>query len=199
MPGIAFFDFDGTITKSDSMFRFILFYHGITKTMIGLFKVFHIIALHKLGFVGAKYAKEKVLSTFFASIPETTFNQAGKKFSHHVIPKLIRKDIEKHFDYHRKNGNRIVVVSASAENWLSTWCHEMNFDLIATQLEITNGCITGKLKGDNCKGREKVRRIRANFDLSQYSPIYAYGNSSGDTKMLKLADYRFYKKFDMHK
>jgi phosphatidylglycerophosphatase C len=31
---------------------------------------------------------------------------------------------------------------------------------VATELEMKNGFYTGKIKGQNCRGDEKVRRIR---------------------------------------
>jgi hypothetical protein len=52
-----------------------------------------------------------------------------------------------------------------------------------------------RLIAANCYGQEKVTRICAELDLSEYNSIYAYGDSSGDKPMLALADKAFYKPF----
>ena len=58
-----------------------------------------------------------------------------------------------------------------------------------------NGLLTGKIENQNCHGEEKVNRINAAFDLSQYDEIYCYGDTKGDKPMLRLATFAFYKPF----
>ena len=71
----------------------------------------------------------------------------------------------------------------------------MGVRLIATNLVIDQGKITGNIDGNNCYGEEKVNRIKQLYDLNSYSIIYAYGDSSGDRPMLALAQKPFYKPF----
>jgi phosphoserine phosphatase len=47
----------------------------------------------------------------------------------------------------------------------------------------------------NCYGEEKVRRIRASYNLDEFNHIYAYGDSEGDKAMLDLAHEHDYKHF----
>ena len=65
--------------------------------------------------------------------------------------------------------------------------------MIGTELEAVDGYLTGRLLTPNCRGKEKVARIRAAVDLSGYSRIFAYGNSGGDREMLSIADEAVYK------
>ena len=55
--------------------------------------------------------------------------------------------------------------------------------------------LTGKFQGKNCFGPEKVSRIKNKFDLKKVKKIYAYGDSTGDSEMLELADYKYLKYF----
>lgn len=55
--------------------------------------------------------------------------------------------------------------------------------------------LTGKIDGKNCYGEEKVRRIQEKYPLSEFSEVYAYGDTSGDRPMLKLGTSSFYKPF----
>jgi HAD superfamily phosphoserine phosphatase-like hydrolase len=89
----------------------------------------------------------------------------------------------------------VYLVSASAENWLAAWCQQLNIQLIATQLEINNGLVTGKILGHNCYGPEKVNRINAKIILHDYQQIHCYGDSSGDREMLALAHFPNYRLF----
>ena len=44
------------------------------------------------------------------------------------------------------------------------------------------------LEGANCRGPEKVRRVRALVDLEVFDRVWAYGDSSGDRELLAIAD-----------
>lgn len=95
----------------------------------------------------------------------------------------------------KKYWHIVVVVSASIEDWLKPWCDENKVKLIATKLEFKNELITGRFASENCYGEEKVRRIKEVYALESFEYIYAYGDSSGDIKMLSLADEQHYKLF----
>jgi len=89
----------------------------------------------------------------------------------------------------------VVIVSASAQDWIKDWCAETGVSMIATKLEVKEGKITGKIEGNNCHGKEKVRRINETYNLSDYNEIYCYGDSRGDKPMLGLGNISFYKPF----
>jgi phosphoserine phosphatase len=63
--------------------------------------------------------------------------------------------------------------------------------VIATRLEVgEHGRLTGHYDGHNCRGEEKLRRLRLWVDESGTAPgkMWAYGNSRGDLRMLRAAD-----------
>lgn len=96
---------------------------------------------------------------------------------------------------HQSNGDRIVVVSASSEHWLTYWCKEHGLELIGTQLEVIDKRITGKIKGYNCYGKEKKNRLEAYLDIEEYNEIYVYGDSKGDKAILEIATHPYYRHF----
>jgi phosphoserine phosphatase len=67
--------------------------------------------------------------------------------------------------------------------------------VLCTELEVAEGRVTGRLANNNCNGEEKLRRIKAELALEEYSEIYAYGDSSGDTAMLSIATQPHFKPF----
>lgn len=104
----------------------------------------------------------------------------------------------KRIDQHRAAGDKIVVVSATPRFILEQWCRDRRLDLIATEVELDKkGRLTGRIDGKNCRGPEKVCRIRAAYDLNDFDEIYAYGDTVSDLPMLELAEehLRFYRPF----
>ena len=85
----------------------------------------------------------------------------------------------------------MVIVSASLDVYLDPWCEAIGVERICTELDVRNGRLTGRYRQGDCSGQAKVRRIREQYDLSQYSVIYAYGDTSEDREMLELAHRRY--------
>ena len=65
--------------------------------------------------------------------------------------------------------------------------------VICTTIEEQRGTLTGRYVEGDCCGAEKVRRIRAHYDLSSYPIVYAYGDSGEDREMMALADKKYYR------
>ncbi len=49
------------------------------------------------------------------------------------------------------------------------------------------------IQGKNCNGREKVKRIKNEYDIESFDKIYAYGDSNGDKPMLEMADIKYFR------
>ena len=192
---IAFFDFDGTITTKDSLLEFIRFVKGDTAFYFGFILHSPALVLYKLHIISNQTAKEMMLRHFFGKMDAGVFNKHCENFANEKVPALIRPKAMHEIKKLQESGAKVVVVSASPENWLKSWCEVAGADCIATRLVTSNNRITGKISGRNCHGEEKVNRIRAAYNLSDYSSIYAYGDTPGDRPMLSIATIRFYKPF----
>lgn len=193
--GIAFFDFDGTITTKDTFIEFIRFSKGSLKLYMGLLMNSAYLVAFKIKLIPNQKAKEKVLQFFFRNTPASDFKKQCDVFTTSVLPKLIRPKAIEEIKKLQKQGTVVVVVSASAENWIQNWTNSFGLELIASRLEISDDKITGRLIGFNCRGKEKVNRILEKYPVKDYTEVYAYGDSSGDIEMLKLANYPYYKPF----
>lgn len=192
---IAFFDFDGTITKKDSTIGFIRFFVGDLKFIFGIVFLSPLLILYKLNILSNNYIKKIIVTLFFKGIKKVNFESKAKIYSTQILHRLVRKKALDRLNWHKENGDTIVIVSASINAWLQEWCDINNFALIATELEIVDGKITGRLLPNNCYGPEKVVRILKKYNLSDYDYIYAYGNSRGDYEMLDIADEKHFKPF----
>ncbi len=197
MKVIVFFDFDRTITKKDTLIEFLKFYRGEFGFYISLFLLLPVILLYFLKIISNEKAKELVLSFFLKGEDADKFMHLSREFSLNYVPKIIKQEAFERIRWHKRNSHKVVVVSASVENWIKPWCHKNNLELIATKIEIKDGKLTGKLASRNCYGEEKVRRIKEIYNLDDYDEIYVYGDSKGDIPMLNLASEgrRFYRCF----
>lgn len=177
------------------MIEFLKFYSGRYK----FYKTFsvnaHWLILRYLGLIDTQKVKEKIWTKFFFNASIREFENKADFFSQNILPSFLYHEALNKIVEHKKNGDRIIVISASAEDWLKPWCKKNNLELIATQLEKQNNRLTGKIVGNNCKGSEKVIRIKHYLNLKDYNYIFAYGDSNGDKEMLAIAHYPFYRKF----
>ncbi|MCU0335408.1 MAG: haloacid dehalogenase-like hydrolase [Chitinophagaceae bacterium] len=166
---LALFDFDGTITHADSMLELARFHRGTTGYWATMATLAPGLALHKLGAISATIAKQRFLSAFFGGMVHEHFNELCHRFCQQKLPMLLRPAALERLRWHQQQGHQVYLVSASA--------------------------VTGRLANNNCNGEEKLRRIKAELALEEYSEIYAYGDSSGDTAMLSIATQPHFKPF----
>ncbi len=192
---LALFDFDGTITTRDSLPDFIQYAVGKPAYYLGLIALGPVLLLYLLGIISNHFAKEKLLAWHFKGWNLERFQQISEQYSLHKIDTMLRSEAIEKLQWHQQRGDRVIVVSASMESWLKPWCDARGLELLATRLAVSNNLLTGKFETANCHGEEKIRRVRLMVDLESFDAIYAYGDSSGDSAMLAVANHAFYRKF----
>ena len=194
-PVVAAFDFDGTLTRRDTLFPFLLHTLGITAFVRHVFALSPTLAGYGLGLIRNDIAKEKVFVRCLAGMSMDELRQKGELFAANVLPNLLRPEAMQRLRWHKQQGHRCVVISASLDLYVRPWAIAVGFDdVIATHLQTLDaGHVTGKLSGANCFGIEKVRRLQALLvDRDSYT-LYAYGDSRGDRELLSSADYAYYR------
>lgn len=192
---LAIFDFDGTISNKDSFEDFIFFTHGFTKTVLGILINSPILVFFLLKIISNEKAKQKIFNYFYGGWEADRFNTLATQYAQQCLPKILRPKALERLAWHKREGHKIVVVSASFENYLNVWCKNMGIDLIATQIEIKESKLTGQFASPNCYGDEKIRRINAIYNLKDFSTIYAYGDSRGDLPLKTITTEFHYKPF----
>lgn len=195
MSSIAFFDFDGTITRKDTLFEIVRFQKGSLGLYTGLAGLSPALVLFKLGLLSSHTAKQLAIRRFFRHTPIDTFRTQCEKFCQQQLPALIRPTALAAIRQHLALGHQVVVVTASAEDWVAPWCRSLGIDYIGTRLEVVDQQLSGNLLGTNCNQEEKVVRIKERYQLADYQEIYAYGDTQGDQAMLGIATHPFFRKF----
>jgi HAD superfamily hydrolase (TIGR01490 family) len=192
---IAFFDFDGTITKKDSFLELIKFQKGKAIYLLGFILYSPVILGYKLRLFSGHRTKSLVFSFFFKNTSILEFEAKCDQFALSILPGLIRPKALNEINRLTSLGAKIVIVTASSPAWISPWSDPLHIYTIGTNFSKLDGKLTGAIEGRNCNGEEKVNRIKEKFDLSQFSEIYVYGDSSKDKPMMSLSNVHFMKPF----
>lgn len=192
---LAIFDFDGTISTKDSFEDFIFFCHGKVKTVCGLLQNSPTLLQYLFGSMSNSNAKERIFAHFYQNWEITKFDNFAQRHARERLPKILRPGALEKLAWHKAQGHKIVIVSASFENYLSVWCKKEGFDLLATQLHVIDNKITGKFASKNCYGEEKINRLKQAYNLADFEFIYAYGDSRGDLPLKTIANEFHYKPF----
>lgn len=195
-PSIALFDFDNTLTDRDTFLPFVQLTHSPKNYWLGLFKHGFAVLAYLLGWCPNEVIKELLLIEFYQGWSLKEMQHLAANYADQILPNLIDQEALQELKRHQSEAHIVVIVSAALAIYLSPWGKMMQIDyIIGNELETEQGYITGKLKGKNCYGLEKVKRLEAVLgDLSQYY-IYAYGDSHGDREMLAIADEAYYRTF----
>lgn len=197
LPTLVLTDFDGTLTKHDTFPLFLRFALG-KSFFFRLPAIAWYVLLMKLKVLSAQRAKERILALAFQGWERERLQRTGKAFIMRLLKNesaAFRPGALDMLRRRRQEGIRILVVSASPEEWVAPFAQAMGAECIATRLEYDEQGFTGKLAGKNCTGEEKVRRITELIPNISTHSTEAYGDSPGDSPMLNMAQQTFYKPF----
>lgn len=190
---IAIFDFDHTLVSRDSLFDFLLYSYGIKNFSINTMIKFPCLIGNRLGIITSTHAKASLLNEFLHRDTEDEITRKMKLYSLNRIPQILNSSLIDRVNWHRRNNHTLVIASASIDLWISPWAFKHGFNsVIATQLAFSNHKFTGRLKGDNCSGKEKIKRIVQEFANFHSYEIYAYSDNRSDEELLKIAHHRFH-------
>lgn len=193
---IALFDFDGTITKKDTLVHLIWRHFGLLPFALRVTPLIGHMVLYKLGVLTNQAVKQNLFSRFFGGMNVSRFEEICRSYSLNVVDEIVRSEARVRIEWHRARGDSLVIVSASVENWIRPWAEREGFeDVLATTVDIQEGRLTGRFASRNCYGAEKVARFLEWCPNRSESYVHAYGNSRGDREMLAIADEAHYRCF----
>ncbi|PZR31038.1 HAD-IB family hydrolase [Caulobacter segnis] len=189
------FDFDGTLTVKDSFNTFLKWRAGPRRWTRGVIRL--IPALITYGFDRNRgKLKAAAVREFLKGATIAEIEADARAFAQAFAPSLLRPDAVAVWRSWRAKGARIVIVTASPEITVAPFARGLGADLlIGTRLTCSeDGRILGGLDGANCRAMEKVVRLQETFGPDVHLAA-AYGDTSGDTEMLAIADEKGYRVF----
>ena len=190
------FDFDGTLSFRDSFMAFLAWRAGPLRFAIGLAGLSPA-ALAYLIHRDRGRLKAAAVRIFLRGAQRDDLIRSCTAFADSPLGRrLIRPDAEQCWRAWRDRGARLAIVTASPEEVVAPFAKRLGADvLIGTRLAFdAGGRVAGGFEGRNCRGEEKVRRLRAVFGTTLRLAA-AYGDTAGDREMLAIADVTGYRVF----
>jgi phosphatidylglycerophosphatase C len=192
-PLVAF-DFDGTLTWRDSFRAFLAWREG---------PLAYAIRMARLAREGVAYFKHKdrsrlkaaMVAEFLAGEARGQLEGEARRFAIHAAPKLLRPDALKCWRMWQERNARLIIVTATPHTIVAPFARGLGAETcIGSRLAFDPGGRVVGMDGPNCRGAEKVNRIRQAFGEAVRLKE-AYGDSDGDHQMLELADEHGFKVF----
>lgn len=187
---VAAFDFDGTLTRRDSLAPFLARTVGWPRFALAAAREAASILAVASGRGDRDAAKERLLVRLLAGMPRDRLERLGTEYGALLAARRIRPGMRERVAWHRAAGHELVIVSASLDVYLREVGRRLGFDaVLCSTLEFDgHGRCTGRLLGGNCRAQEKADRLRAYLGGAA-AELWAYGDSAGDDAMLALADH----------
>lgn len=185
---IVAFDFDGTLTIRDSFTAFLKWRAGGGGWFLGL---------TRLAPATAAYARHRdrgrikaaAAAEFLGGLQRGVLEAEAEAFAADVWDRFMRPDALKVWNDWGRRGAHRVIVTASPETTVAPFARRLGAEALLGTPLVFDGQdrVTGAFASPNCRGEEKVRRLRAVYG-EDVRLAAAYGDTSGDTEMLAIAD-----------
>lgn len=183
---LACFDFDGTMIRGDSIVSYLK-----TARRRGLLSrrgmasvLWHTICFF-LGLENSDETKTRALR-FRKKLTAEAQESLDREFAlQELLPRIYPGALTQ-WKTHQAEGKKMLLVSASTDNYMHWIADALGADALLCTRLTPDGRVTG-----NCKGEEKVRRIRAWLRQegigADWEASFAYGDGKSDLPMLRLA------------
>jgi len=195
---VAAFDFDGTLTRHDTLGPFLLRTLGWIGFARALLLSSPWLLAYVLRLMSNHRAKARLLQVSLAGRTGAEIEHCAQAYARDALPAQWQPWGLEQLVRHQRQGHRCVIVSASPGIYLHAVAASLGVrDVLCTEMESIDGRYTGHLATPNCHGEEKVRRLQAwlaaQFGLDAAPVLHAYGDTKGDLPMLRLARHAWYR------
>ena len=158
--GVAAFDFDGTITKRDTLVPFLWRAGGPARNATGWASLIPLVTERDSNRRRAR-AKTQMVRRTLGGKPHTEAVTIARDYAA-TLPNGFRPESLARIEWHRGEGHELILVTASLRMYVEPAAAALGFDhVIAVDLATDAGLrITGELAHPNVRGSEKARRLR---------------------------------------
>ena len=191
MEKLAIFDIDYTITKKETLMEFYKYsLEEDIKNIRFLPRALYSGLMYGVGIYDERRVKECFLK-FIDNIEEEKLQDLVKRFYKNRLSKILYKDAVDMMYKLKKEGYDIYLISASPEFYINEFYNIDVVDkVIGTRFEFKEGKFIRKMVGSNCKGEEKVKRLKEvltkeNIEVD-FKNSYMFSDSLSDKPLLDL-------------
>jgi phosphatidylglycerophosphatase C len=183
---LTFFDFDGTLTRRDSILPFglCLARANPNKRLRTAHFALLMIGL-KSRMLSNHQFKERFCRSFLTGESEKDIDDLARMFTVRYLEGILNRPVVETLRSHQQKGDEVYLVSSNFTFLLRPLQQTWNSSgVIATDLEIKSGRFTGRIIGRSCHGPEKLSRVLAVFGSKRVKEATAYGDSRSDRHLL---------------
>lgn len=198
MTDVAAFDFDGTISRRDTLLRFLAKAAGPSRFTATCARLGLLGARRRIPLGDRDRTKEHMIELLLTGRRESDLRALGERYARDLLTgDRLRPEMIERVHEHRRVGHLTVIVSASLVYYLDPIAESLSIDgVIGVEPEVAAGTLTGRLARPNVRADEKAVRLAEWLGLVADGPdrprLHAYGNSSGDHALLEMADVRWW-------
>lgn len=193
MKKLYCFDFDGTLTKKDSMFLFLRHCDPDRYLWVWL-RYVPLFVWTRLGLLPPQRVKKSFINEFLKDKSRMWLEEKARSFFEVQYPQMIRPSALQ-FIQDMPPQSTSVIITASMDIWVRPFAEKWGMHLIATQAQWERNIYTGKWNTPNCNGAEKVKRLKTYLRGREYDKIIAFGDTSGDQALLDFSGEGHYRYF----
>ncbi len=184
-PIVAAFDLDGTLTERDTLLPFLRRAVGRPRVALAVARCTPAIVRAARDRDARDAGKERLLGLTIRGREEASLRTVARAFAPTVG---LRADTLAALREHQAAGHETLVISASPSLYVDALASMLAIDhVVATDLEVVDGVLTGRFAGRNCRAAEKLARLLAWLGERDVE-LHAYGNLPDDEAMLARAD-----------
>lgn len=185
------FDFDGTLTRRDSLLPFLHQVLGGPALAAALALESPWLAAYAARLLSNEAAKLRVLRRTLGGRSREQLQAQGARFAAGGVGPLLRPAMMERLREHLRAGHRCVLVTASLSLYTRPWALAQGFhEVLGSELGFgPSGLADGTLVGGNCYGPRKAQRLGQL--LGGEALAVGYGDSRGDREMLAMAQQGF--------
>ena len=191
MKKLAIFDIDYTITKKETLMEFYKYsLEEDIKNIRFLPRALYSGLMYGIGIYDERRVKECFLK-FIDNIEEEKLQDLVKRFYKNRLSKILYEDAVDMMYKLKKEGYDIYLISASPEFYINEFYNIDVVDkVIGTRFEFKEGKFIRKMLGNNCKGEEKVKRLKEVLSKENikvdFKNSYMFSDSLSDKPLLDL-------------
>ncbi len=188
---VAAFDFDGTLTRRDTLLPFLRRLCGTPVLVRALLCDSRSLGLAAVGRADRDAAKAALLARVLVGLPMARVQEVAERHAAAAVLQL-RPAVLERLNWHQHQGHEVAIVSASPECTVRPVANRLGVPtVLGTQLEVgLDGVLTGRIAGLNNRCEEKVRRLHEHL-RGEGRELWAYGDAAGDDALLASADHPF--------
>src|SRR5439155_15717618 len=144
--GLAVFDLDGTLVKTDTFLPFLVSYALRQRRFRALAVLPIYLALYVCRLLSDWSAKERLLVAFFRNDPLRTIADHAERFSGGWVARRLRPDVLDKLRQHQEAGHRVVLLSASPDLYVPAITRSLGIgEVICTRVSVAADLCQGTL------------------------------------------------------